>query len=132
MSNKGIRHKTEKKYIAVDLGAESGRVMLGLVSQDKLILEEIHRFSNGPIEEGGSIRWDFNRLLSEIKTGISKAVKAANVRVSSNILMQAKAIGQINTPAELRKIVRSSFELKEYQPRNSGLWNQQYEKILLT
>ena len=36
-----------KKYIAVDLGAESGRVMLGSVSARKLILEEIHRFSNG-------------------------------------------------------------------------------------
>ena len=64
-----------KKYIAVDLGAESGRVMLGSVSADKLALEEIHRFSNGPIEEDGSLRWDFDRLLSEVKTGIGKAVQ---------------------------------------------------------
>jgi rhamnulokinase len=70
-----------EKYIAVDLGAESGRVMLGLVSADKLVLEEIHRFGNGPIEEGGALRWDFHRLLSEIKTGIGKAVKAAGGRV---------------------------------------------------
>jgi len=101
----------EKKYIAVDLGAESGRVMLGSVSDPpprpasedagagrKLTLEEIHRFDNGPIEENSSrlgegdaetpegiktpsrsrtLRWDFNRLLSEVKTGISAAVKAA-------------------------------------------------------
>ena len=64
-----------KKYIAVDLGAESGRVMLGSVSADKLALEQVHRFSNGPIEENESLRWDFNRLLSEIKAGIAKAVK---------------------------------------------------------
>jgi len=70
-----------KKYIAVDLGAESGRVMLGSVSTRKLILEEIHRFSNGPIEENGSLRWDFNKLLSEIKTGIAKAAKAARTQV---------------------------------------------------
>jgi len=74
--------KQEKQYIGVDLGAESGRVMLGSVSKDRLVLEEIHRFSNGPIKEGGSLRWDFNRLLSEIKTGIGKAVKAANGNVS--------------------------------------------------
>jgi rhamnulokinase len=74
--------KQEKRYIAVDLGAESGRVMLGMVSQRELILEEIHRFSNGPIEENSSLRWDFNKLLSEIKTGIGKAVKAANGNVS--------------------------------------------------
>ena len=66
----------------MDLGAESGRVMLGSVSERELILEEIHRFSNGPIKESGSLRWDFNRLLSEIKAGIGKVVKAANGRVS--------------------------------------------------
>jgi sugar (pentulose or hexulose) kinase len=77
----------EKRYIAVDLGAESGRVMLGIVSADpppggeaspkagKIRLEEIHRFINGPIEQNGSLRWDFPRLISEVKTGIGKAVK---------------------------------------------------------
>jgi len=70
-----------KKYIAVDLGAESGRVMLGSVSDEKLALEEIHRFSNGPVKEGGSLRWDFDKLLSEVKTGISKAAKAARTQV---------------------------------------------------
>lgn len=67
----------DREYIAVDLGAESGRVMLGSVSEDKLALEEIHRFSNGPIKENSSLRWDFDRLLCEIKTGISKTVKKA-------------------------------------------------------
>ncbi|MGD8786536.1 MAG: rhamnulokinase family protein [Phycisphaerales bacterium] len=70
-----------KKYIAVDLGAESGRVMLGSVSADRLALEEIHRFSNGPIEENGSLRWDFDRLFSEIKTGIKKAAKTATAQI---------------------------------------------------
>jgi rhamnulokinase len=70
-----------KKYIAVDLGAESGRVMLGSVSADKLKLEEIHRFNNGPIEENGSLRWNFQRLLTEIKTGISKAAKQTDNKV---------------------------------------------------
>ena len=64
-------------YIAVDLGAESGRVMLGTVSHGKLSLEEMHRFSNGPVETQGSLRWDFDRLLSEIKTGIGRAAQNA-------------------------------------------------------
>jgi len=71
-----------KKYIAVDLGAESGRVMLGSVSADKLALEEVHRFSNGPVEENGTLRWDFEGLLEEIKTGIVKAVKQAGGDIS--------------------------------------------------
>ncbi len=70
-----------KKYIAVDLGAESGRVMIGSVSADRLILEEIHRFGNGPIEEDGALKWDFQKLMTEIKAGIAKAAKAAGAQV---------------------------------------------------
>lgn len=67
----------KKKYIAVDLGAESGRVMLGTVSDSELQLEEIHRFDNASIKQDGSLRWDFAKLFSNIKEGIGKAVKAA-------------------------------------------------------
>jgi len=71
-----------KTYIAVDLGAESGRVMLGSVSADKLTLEEVHRFGNGPVNENGTLRWDFEGLLEEIKNGIGKAVKQAHGEIS--------------------------------------------------
>jgi rhamnulokinase len=64
-------------YIAVDLGAESGRVMLGRIAEGQLSLEQIHRFRNGPVEENASLRWDFDRLMTEIKTGIGRAVKEA-------------------------------------------------------
>jgi len=70
-----------KQYIAVDLGAESGRVMLGSLSSNKLTLEEIHRFSNVPIEENDSLRWDFNRQFCEVETGIARAVKHAGAAV---------------------------------------------------
>ena len=69
------------KYIAVDLGAESGRVMVGSVSSDGLSLEQIHRFGNGAVERDGrrgGVRWDFGRLLSEIKAGIRQAIKASD------------------------------------------------------
>jgi rhamnulokinase len=71
-----------KQYVAVDLGAESGRVMLGSVSAERIDLEEVHRFSNGPMEENGSLRWDFGRLLSEVKAGISKAAKEAGTGIA--------------------------------------------------
>ncbi len=69
-------------YIAVDLGAESGRVMLGTVCDGRLSLEEIHRFRNGPVETQGSLRWDFDRLLGEIKTGLGRAAKQAGSEVA--------------------------------------------------
>ena len=82
MPGKELKMATKEQYIAVDLGAESGRVMLGTVSSDKIILDEIHRFGNGPIEENGSLRWDFNRLLSEIKTGIKKTIQKSNGKIA--------------------------------------------------
>jgi sugar (pentulose or hexulose) kinase len=74
--------KQGRQYIAVDLGAESGRVMLGTVLDNKLSLKEAYRFSNGPIEEGLSLRWDFNKLFSEVKTGIVRAIKQSKGQVS--------------------------------------------------
>jgi rhamnulokinase len=64
-----------KNYIAVDLGASSGRVILGRVRNGEITLEEMHRFENGPIQCGDSIRWDFAKLFGEIETGLTKAAK---------------------------------------------------------
>jgi sugar (pentulose or hexulose) kinase len=61
-------------YLAVDLGAESGRVMIGTIVNDQLTLRQAHRFANGPVEENGSLRWDFDALMSEIKAGLKKAI----------------------------------------------------------
>lgn len=59
-------------YIACDLGAESGRVMLGRLENGKLGLEEIHRFSNGPVRLAGTLRWDILHIYDELKTGLEK------------------------------------------------------------
>jgi len=72
----------QANYIAVDLGAESGRVMLGRIANGRLTLEQIHRFTNGPMQGQGPLRWDFARLLAEIKTGIGKAAQAAGGKVA--------------------------------------------------
>ena len=65
----------EKVYLAVDLGAESGRVMAGLWNGRKIRLEEIHRFPNGPVSLAGTLRWDVLRLWSEIQNGLVLAGK---------------------------------------------------------
>lgn len=69
-------------YIACDLGAESGRVMLGTLADGKLTLEEIHRFANGPVTVAGTMRWDVLRLYDELKTGLRK-VAARGIKVES-------------------------------------------------
>ncbi len=59
--------------LAVDLGASSGRVMLGEFDGEKIELKELHRFPNDPVLLGGTMYWDFLRLFHEIKQGLVKA-----------------------------------------------------------
>ncbi|MFM2090009.1 MAG: rhamnulokinase [Planctomycetota bacterium] len=61
--------------IAIDIGAESGRVVLGRDGRDDLI--ELHRFANGPVDLGGTMRWDLPRLLAEIRRGLRLAAERA-------------------------------------------------------
>ena len=60
-------------YAAVDLGAESGRVMLGDFDGKRLKLNEVHRFPNCAVRLGENLYWDVLRLWSEVKTGLSQA-----------------------------------------------------------
>ena len=62
-------------YIACDLGAESGRVMLGALQNGRIELQEIHRFSNGPVRIMGSYRWDILRIFEELKRGLRKVAE---------------------------------------------------------
>jgi rhamnulokinase len=64
-----------KHYLAVDLGAESGRLILGTLAAGKLSLEEIHRFPNGPVRQGRALHWNMPKLFAEIKTGLKKAAR---------------------------------------------------------
>jgi len=70
-------------YLAIDLGAESGRVMAGIWNGRKLRLEEMHRFANGPVAVGGTIRWDVLRLWSEIQHGLALAGKKFGKQIVS-------------------------------------------------
>ncbi len=68
---------TDHCFIAIDLGAGSGRVFLGSFG-DKFFLEECHRFTYPPIVENGHLRWNFELILTEITNGLKNAVTRAN------------------------------------------------------
>lgn len=63
------------RYLAIDLGAESGRVMLGVLARGRVRIRELHRFGNEPRKVAGSLRWDVERIFREIKIGLRKAAK---------------------------------------------------------
>jgi rhamnulokinase len=68
-------------YLAIDLGAESGRVMLGVLEEGRVSLEELHRFPNRVLTLNGHLHWDLAHLEREIDAGLEKAARR-NVPIS--------------------------------------------------
>ncbi len=66
----------QQHYIAVDLGATSGRVIVGSVDEQRIALKEVHRFPNNPVRLGAALHWDILRLWDDIQAGIGKATAA--------------------------------------------------------
>lgn len=65
-------------YIAVDLGAGSGRVFLAGVDANELLVEEVRRFHYPPRQSEGYLRWDIQHIFAEIKAGLRAAAERAN------------------------------------------------------
>jgi len=63
----------EKAFLAIDMGASSGRHLLGLFDGERLDLEEIYRFDNGPVEVHGSLFWNLLGLWAEVRKGLHAA-----------------------------------------------------------
>jgi len=66
-------------YIAIDLGAESGRVIVGVLADDRLRLEEVHRFSHEPLWLPTGLHWDITGIWREIMAGLRKAAEWAKL-----------------------------------------------------
>lgn len=75
----------EKYYLAVDIGASSGRHMLGTVRDNTISLEEIYRFSNGMRSLDGHLCWDLNELFFQIKEGMKQCKTLGKIPVSMGI-----------------------------------------------
>ena len=73
----------DRAYLAVDLGAESGRVMAGRFNGSIVSLEQFHRFPNGPVNLGGTLRWNLSGLWLEIQKGLREAASKLNGTAAS-------------------------------------------------
>lgn len=72
-------------YLAVDIGASSGRHVLGSITNGRLKLTEIYRFENRQIERNGHVCWDIDRLFNEIKNGLKECTRLGKKPVSMGI-----------------------------------------------
>lgn len=64
-----------KRYLAIDIGASSGRHIVGWQEAGVIQTEEVYRFPNGMDEQDGHLVWDFDRLEREVRTGVDEALK---------------------------------------------------------
>lgn len=76
---------TGRLVAAVDLGASSGRVMVGRVGPDDLELTEVHRFPNEPVHLPDGLHWDILRLYREVLAGLREAAREADGLVSVGV-----------------------------------------------
>ena len=74
-----------KYYLAVDIGASSGRHILGHLENGKIELEEIYRFENGMDHKDGKLLWNVDRLFGEILNGMKKCKEQGKIPVSMAI-----------------------------------------------
>ena len=75
----------DKYFLAIDIGASSGRHILGSYQNGKIVLEEIYRFWNGMDNVDGTLCWNVDRLFNEIIAGMKKCKEIGKIPVSVGI-----------------------------------------------
>ena len=104
-----------KNYLAFDLGASSGRAILGGVENGRLVLREVHRFPNNGRVSGGALRWDIAGLCGELEKGIVKAC-AAGTPVSMGI--DTWGVDYALFDRESRKLVEEPYTYRDERTKD--------------
>ena len=75
----------KRYYLAIDIGASSGRHILGHMEDGKMVLEEIYRFQNGMLKRDGEKVWDIEALFEAVLAGMKKCRELGKIPVSVGI-----------------------------------------------
>ena len=112
-------------YLAVDLGASSGRTIVGTLEDGKLSLKEMNRFWNGPTEIDGTLYWDFVHLFRSIQEGIALAKKEyGDGLISMGIDTWGVDFGLID---EDGKLLGNPVNYRD--SRTAGMFDKVFEKV---
>lgn len=93
--------RSTANYLALDLGASSGRAVLGRFDGRRLTLQEAHRFPNGPVRLLGTLRWDVLQLFEQVKTGLAKCAAIERQLRGVGIDTWGVDFGLLSTTGEL-------------------------------
>ncbi len=114
-------------YLAVDIGASSGRHMLGSMEDGRMKLEEVYRFPNGMDNVNGTLCWDVERLFTEIKNGLKKCRELG--KIPSFMGIDTWAVDYVLLDKE-DKILGDTVGYRD--SRTNGMDEEVYETIPLS
>lgn len=113
------------KFLAIDLGASSGRVIVGILENGKISLEEVHRFPNGQVHLFNSSYWNVFSLFEEIKKGLALASEKGHSDIESiGIDTWGVDFGLIGKNGQLLEMPHTYRDL-----RTDGITEKVFEKI---
>ncbi len=115
-----------KYYLAVDIGASSGRHILGYMEQGKLKVEEVYRFENGIVEQNGSLCWNVKHLFQEIINGLKRCSQIG--KIPSYMGIDTWAVDFVLLDAD-DKIIGETVAYRD--GRTQGMDELVYQKISL-
>lgn len=108
----------KKEYIAIDLGATSGRVILSAWEDGRLSMETLHRFSTPLSDRDGKFFWDMDVILSEIMTGLAKAagheIESVGIDTWGVDFCVVDSRGRLHTPRSYRDPYTSDALLEDF------------------
>ena len=116
----------EKYYLAVDIGASSGRLILGHLENGRMVLEEIYRFPNGMTEVDGEKIWDIDGLFGHVVEGMKKCKELGKIPVSVGI--DTWAVDFVLLDKENRRLGNA---VAYRDDRTKGMDAKVYEKVSL-
>src|ERR687889_781800 len=114
----------EATFLAIDLGAESGRALLGRFDSEQVTLEEIHRFPNEPVQLVDGLHWDVLSILREVKEGLAKAAGETERLESVGVDSWAVDFALLD-----REGVLISNPLNHRDPRTEGMVEKAFELV---
>ena len=108
-------------------------ILVSLALKYRLVLEQLRRIYPHPISRihviGGGSRNELLCQLAADATGLPVLAGPAEATVIGNLLVQAMGLGCLASPQQLREVVRSSFEMKRYAPRDTRGWESAYQRF---
>ena len=113
-----------KYYLAVDIGASSGRHILGWLEDGKIRLEEIYRFPNGMKNVDGSLCWDLQALFGEIRAGLKRCKEMG--KIPSFMGIDTWAVDYVLLD-EADQVLGRTYGYRDQ--RTAGMDGKVYEKI---